>query len=95
VCERRYIVNVKLPANASVRPDGACPRFQRPVFEPFTPKPFEQQVAEERITAPGPKTRQFATATPAPGSPAQSYAPSYGLGAPVETGSTSALGFAQ
>jgi hypothetical protein len=97
VCEKRYVVNVKMPANSSVRPDGTCPRFQRPVFEPFTPKPFEQQIAEERITVPGPKTRQFATAaTPA-------FAQSYGLGAPVVTGSTDvsapapmpAVGFAQ
>lgn len=99
VCERRYVVNVKMPSNASVRPDGMCPRFQRPVFEPFTPKPFEQQIAEERITVPGPKTRQFANVTPSPSpatSPTQTaYGPSYGLGAPMETGSTSALGFAQ
>jgi murein L,D-transpeptidase YafK len=97
VCERRYVVNVSVPRNASLRPDGACPRFSRPVFEPFAPKPFEQQLAEERITVPGPKTRQFATAaTPA-------YAQSYGLGAPVVTGSTDvsapapmpAVGFAQ
>jgi murein L,D-transpeptidase YafK len=97
VCEKRYVVNVKLPANASIRPDGRCPRFQRPVFEPFTPKPFEQQIAEERVTAPGPKTRQFANVTPASASqPTQAaYGPTYGLGAPVETGSTPAVGFAQ
>jgi murein L,D-transpeptidase YafK len=99
VCEKRYVVNVKIPANASIRPDGRCPRFQRPVFEPFAPKPFEQQIAEERITAPGPKTRQFANVTPAPAStPAQTaYGTAYGLGAPVETGSTGTptLGFSQ
>ena len=69
------------------------------MFEPFTPKPDEQQIAEERIMAPGPKTRQFANMTPAPdGTPTQAaYGPSYGLGAPMETGSTgaSSLGFAQ
>jgi len=99
VCEKRYVVNVKIPYNASYAADGRCPRFQRPVFEPFTPKPFEQQIAEERIVAPGPKTRQFANMTPAPdGTPTHAaYVPSYGLGAPVETGSTgaSSLGFAQ
>ena len=103
VCERRYVVNVKLPANATVRPDGMCPRFKRPTFEPFVPKPFEQQIAEERITVPGPKMREVATATaPAPStSTAQStYAPSYGLGAPITTGSTTgtttpALGLSQ
>jgi murein L,D-transpeptidase YafK len=98
VCEKRYVVNVKVPSNASIRPDGQCPRFQRPVFEPFSPKPFEEQIADERITAPGPKTRQFAdiipTSTAQP--PSQTaYQPSYGLGAPVETGSTPAVGFSQ
>jgi murein L,D-transpeptidase YafK len=100
VCEKRYVVNVKMPAHSSVRPDGACPRFQRPVFEPFTPKPFEQQIAEERITAPGPKTRQFADVTPpqpslATAATPAAYGPSYGLGAPMETGSTPAVGFSQ
>ena len=99
VCEKRYVVNVRIPANASIRPDGRCPRFQRPVFEPFAPKPFEQQIAEERITAPGPKTRQFANMTPVPpGTPTQAaYGTAYGLGASMETGSTGtpALGFAQ
>ena len=99
VCEKRYVVNVKIPSNATIKPDGRCPRFQRPVFEPFAPKPFEQQIAEERITAPGPKTRQFANVTPTPAStPAQTaYGTAYGLGAPVETGSTGtpALGFSQ
>ena len=80
--------------SGQVRPDGACPRFQRPVFEPFTPKPFEQQIAEERITAPGAKTRQFANVT-VPQPTQAAYGQSYGLGAPMETGSTPAVGFAQ
>jgi murein L,D-transpeptidase YafK len=104
VCERRYVVNVKMsPADASsIRPDGRCPRFQRPVFEPFTPKPYEQQIAEERITAPGPKTRQFANVSnPQPqdeiAATINAYQPAFGLGAPVETGSTAApaVGFSQ
>ncbi|MFA5899987.1 MAG: murein L,D-transpeptidase family protein [Hyphomicrobium sp.] len=100
VCERRYVVNVKLPVNASVRADAQCPQFQRPRFEPFTPKPYEQQIAEERIVAPGPKTRQFANVT-APQSTAATasaqtpYQPAFGLGAPVETGSTPSFGFSQ
>ena len=94
VCEKRYVVNVKMPANSPMRPDGTCPRFQRPVFEPFTPKPFEQQIAEERITAPGAKTRQFANVT-VPQPTQAAYGQSYGLGAPMETGSTPAVGFAQ
>lgn len=104
VCEKRYVVNVKMPADASsIRADGRCPRFQRPVFEPFTPKPYEQQVADERITAPGPKTRQFANVTaPEPQDAIAAainadQARAYGLGAAVETGSTPApaLGFSQ
>jgi murein L,D-transpeptidase YafK len=100
VCERRYVVNVRLPERVSLRPDGACPRFSRPVFEPFVPKPEEQHVAEERITVPGPKMREVASASPPepaavalPAEPALGQ--SYGLGAPTETGSTSALGFSQ
>lgn len=105
VCERRYVVNVKMsPMDASsIQPDGRCPRFQRPRFEPFTPRPYEQQVAEERVVAPGPKTRQFASAAPQQPQDAiaatinNSYQPAYGLGAPVETGSTPApaVGFSQ
>lgn len=102
VCEKRYVVNVKMSASdaSSLRPDGRCPRFQRPMYEPFTPRPFEQQVAEERIVAPGPKTRQFAAAQPQDAIAAtinNSYQPAFGLGAPVDTGSTAApaLGFSQ
>jgi len=102
VCERRYIVNVKMPADASsIRPDGQCPHFQRPSYAPFTPKPYEQHIADERIAAPGPKTRQFANvapqSTPASESAQNAYQPAFGLGGPVETGSTSApaLGFSQ
>jgi murein L,D-transpeptidase YafK len=104
VCERRYVVNVKMSQDdaAAIRPDGRCPRFQRPTFAPFTPRPFEQQVAEERIVAPGPKTRQFANMSVPPQQDAIAAAinadqPAYGLGAPVETGSTppSAVGFSQ
>ena len=99
VCERRYILNVKMSANMSVRPDAMCPRFSHPAFEPFVPKPDEQQLASERITIPGPKMREVAVAAPQPApanTPAGStFGPSFGLGAPVATGSTSSLGFAQ
>jgi murein L,D-transpeptidase YafK len=59
VCERRYIVNVKMPASR-VDAEGPCPAFERPQFEPFVPKPAEQQMAEERISVPGPKMRTAA-----------------------------------
>ena len=96
VCERRYVVNVSMPTNASLRPDGMCPRFRHPIYEPFRPKPDELQVANERITVPGPKMRDFASANPsaitAP-QPTLAARPSgapymSALGGPVETGST-------
>ncbi len=61
VCEKRYVVNVNLPANGRMpQADAPCPRFDRPMIEPFVPKPSEEQIASERIIAPGPKTRRFA-----------------------------------
>ena len=62
VCERRYVVNVKLP-QTKLDPNGYCPAFERPQIEPFTPKPHEQHVAEERIRMPGPTTRTAANGT--------------------------------
>jgi murein L,D-transpeptidase YafK len=100
VCERRYVVNVALRSNASVEPDGLCPRFSRPVFEPFVPKPDEQRMAAERITVPGPKMREVASVTPPQPTPASrptkaAWGKSYGLGAPITTGSTPALGLSR
>jgi murein L,D-transpeptidase YafK len=57
VCERRYIVNATLSSSQRVDPNGRCPRFERPQLEPFAPKPTEWQLASERLTVPGPKTR--------------------------------------
>jgi hypothetical protein len=98
VCERRYVVNVALRSRSPFTPDGTCPRFSRPVFEPFVPKPDEQRMAEERITVPGPKMREVASVTPPQPTPAvppaeTAFGKSYGLGAPITTGSTPALGF--
>ena len=58
VCERKYIVNVKLPQN-KLDPERQCPQLERPVVAPFVPKPGEQ-VAEERSMAPGSKSREVA-----------------------------------
>jgi murein L,D-transpeptidase YafK len=94
VCEHHYVVDVKWSPRATIRPDGPCPRFSRPVITPFVPKLDEQQLAQERITVPGPKMREFATVAPRPtfaSRPTDAAFPtSYGLGAPVTTGSTSA-----
>jgi murein L,D-transpeptidase YafK len=63
VCERKYVVNVSMP-RAKPDPAGSCPAFERPLIEPFTPKPGDQQIAEERIIVPGPKTRTAAALAP-------------------------------
>jgi murein L,D-transpeptidase YafK len=94
VCEHRYLVNVKLAGSGSFNPSSACPRYTRPVFEPFVPRPGEQQVAQERINVPGPKMREVASATPPRPTPAArpegqpDFATSFGLGGVIETGST-------
>jgi murein L,D-transpeptidase YafK len=62
VCQRSYMVNVKMPPNMSrIDPNGPCPRFEKPIVEAFKPNPAEK-FADERITVPGPKSRALATA---------------------------------
>jgi murein L,D-transpeptidase YafK len=64
VCEKRYIVNVRwrgIPP-ATIDPDQICPVYERPSPEPFKP-PGYVQVAEERVTVPGPKRRGAASST--------------------------------
>jgi murein L,D-transpeptidase YafK len=61
VCSRRYHVNVAFRGNATrLDPEGACPIFVKPRPDPFRPKPGEQ-IAEQRIIVPGPKTRGLAS----------------------------------
>ena len=93
VCERRYVVNVSMPKS---RPDpmGYCPQFERPSFEPFVPKPGEQQIAEERITVPGPKTRTLAAA-PGPGGLLSGLTGGGGLLPASQDGQGAVLGFTQ
>lgn len=92
VCERRYVVNVLLPSASRVEPEGYCPPFQRPLIEPFVPKPTEQQLVEERITVPGPKTRTAANILP---SDDAILAPRYGLGGASTAAPGPVLGFNQ
>jgi len=65
VCSRRYVVNVKMSGTdpAKLKPEAACPAFQRPAPSPFSPKPGEEY-AEERIVAPGEKLRTLASLDP-------------------------------
>lgn len=95
VCERRYVVNVNLPADRSIRADHACPRFRRPIVQPFTPKPYEQQLASERITVPGPKMRKVASTQTAKTGTGSGFAKAFGLGGPVTAEILSTLGFSQ
>lgn len=100
VCERRYVVNVSYPGKPDqLRADQACPRFDRPMIEPFVPKPAEQQLAEERIVVAGPKLRAVASAEPPTGvalagtQGGPSTSSPYGLGSWAKAAG-SALGFA-
>ena len=54
VCERRYVVNVKLP-RSQVNPEASCPHFERPKLAPFKPLPQEETLAKERVTEAGPR----------------------------------------
>ncbi|MEL6374909.1 MAG: murein L,D-transpeptidase family protein [Pseudomonadota bacterium] len=63
VCGRRYHVNVdfKLRSGAKLKASAQCPRFERAKLVPFFPtNPTAQQLAKERVVAPGPKRRSFA-----------------------------------
>jgi murein L,D-transpeptidase YafK len=64
VCEKKYHVNAKPVISASTRidPEGRCPQFERMEAKPFTPAPKDQQIADVRVTAPGPKMRGVASA---------------------------------
>jgi len=109
VCARKYVVNVKLPENGRLDPEGACPILARPSLEPFKPKAGEQQIAQERVVVPGPKLRAVASADqsvpPANGGGSVgggvwSTNKMLGLGAGTQTGSTSSssdslIGFTQ
>ena len=60
VCERRYVVDVVVPAAGRIDPEGRCPAFQRPALQPFAPLVADGKVTEERVVVPGPKTRDVA-----------------------------------
>jgi murein L,D-transpeptidase YafK len=64
VCEKRYIVNVNwrdIPPE-TIDPNHVCPAYERPIPKPFKPI-GNVQVAEERVTAPGPKRRTLASSS--------------------------------
>ena len=60
VCNRRYVVNVRLSNGdpTKLNPAAACPTFQRPAPSPFTPRPGDQ-VAQlnDRVVAQGERLR--------------------------------------
>jgi murein L,D-transpeptidase YafK len=88
VCNKQYLVNVKWKSASvpKVDPESACPAFEKPPVEPFTPPKEEQQASViAPDMAPGPKMRSFA-----------STQPTYGLGAAFGQRSrptSSAVGF--
>ncbi len=69
ICERRYNVNARPIQNVSMRvdPEGRCPVFERRKPEPFKGLGTAEQIAEQRVVAPGPKMRTMvATESGAP-----------------------------
>lgn len=93
VCERRYVVNAVLTTPQHIDPNGRCPRFQRPALEPFAPRPSEWQLASERITMPGPKTRDAAEVAATTAQSQSIFASSTGSISGMPAGA-SALGYA-
>ncbi|MEO1206333.1 MAG: murein L,D-transpeptidase family protein [Pseudomonadota bacterium] len=81
VCSRQYVVNVNLPSNKKLNPKAACPRLDRPLIEPFVPRPSEQQIASERLVVPGPKQRTLADISQTKQIGIDIPAPTYSLGA--------------
>ena len=67
VCERRYLVNVNFLGSRrpKLRATSRCPRYQRASLVPFLPTQKKaQQLASQRVTAPGIKQRRFVFVTP-------------------------------
>lgn len=92
VCEKKYVVGVTLPATGRIDPAGRCPRFQRPLIEPFNPNLIDQQIADQRIVVPGSKARDATALAWSDGSPptppaAAPVAPAGAAPAPPATGS--------
>ncbi|MCL4766776.1 MAG: murein L,D-transpeptidase [Hyphomicrobiaceae bacterium] len=61
MCEKRYLVNVRFrgPVPPGLDGDSYCPAYEKPAPEPFNAG--GEQIAEERVVAPGPKMRSLAS----------------------------------
>jgi murein L,D-transpeptidase YafK len=67
VCQRQYMVNVKLPGGQPLNKldsDGACPAFERPAAQPFAPLPGEQLASAKLPAAPANQSAIPATQRP-------------------------------
>jgi hypothetical protein len=99
VCEKRYVVNAILATPQQIDPSGRCPRFQRPALQAFTPRPAEWKLAAERVTVPGPKTRDASEVVSTTAQAQETYVSSTTTGSiPSLSGmppGASALGFSQ
>ena len=81
-----------LPATGRIDPAGRCPRFQKPLIEPFNPNLIDQQIADQRIVVPGSKARDATALAWSDGSPpappaTAPVAPAAAAPAPPATGS--------
>ena len=73
VCGKRYVVAQKSKVeNVKFDPEGPCPVMEKVAPSPFTPKPSQQAVVDERIIAPGPKSRSASSSAPFSPVPAMS-----------------------
>jgi murein L,D-transpeptidase YafK len=60
VCDKRYLVNARFQSNINaIRADGPCPAYERPKPDLFVVKPGTQVAEEQRVLAPGKKTRDL------------------------------------
>ena len=60
VCNRRYVVNVRMSSGdpTKIDPAAACPTFLRPAPSPFTPRPGDQVAQlDERVVVQGQRLR--------------------------------------
>jgi hypothetical protein len=87
VCEKKYVVGVTLPASGRIDPAGRCPRFQKPLIEPFNPDLMDQQIADQRIVVPGSKARDATALAWSDGSAPPPPSPAAAAPLPPATGS--------
>jgi murein L,D-transpeptidase YafK len=88
VCERRYVVNVRYYGDRPIRPDGACPAFEREQPAPFVP--LDGARTAEHTVVDGPRMRTAARSGSSGGSVLGGFSSALGFGS--SAGNASMLG---